>query len=63
VRSLISSVPLFPPDRCRLGIMISRIVMLTQFIGLDKPSARFGMYRVPRLLNSSEGSRSKYERH
>src|SRR6201992_1555662 len=32
--------------------------MLTQFIGSNKPSARFKMYRVLRLLNSSEGSRT-----
>jgi hypothetical protein len=43
--------------------MISRIVMLTQFAGSDVPSARFRMYRVLRLLNSSGGSQSKYERH
>jgi len=38
--------------------MIARIVMLTQFMGSDKPSARFRMYRVLRLFNLSEGSRT-----
>jgi hypothetical protein len=36
-------------------MLISRIVVLTQFIRLDKAMARFEMYRPLRFANSGEG--------
>jgi hypothetical protein len=42
------------PGRCRLGMLISRIVVLMQFIRSDKPNARFRLYRL-RPVNSGEG--------
>lgn len=48
--------PYSRPGRCRLVIMISRIVVLTQFIRSDKSNARFRMFRLVRYVNSGEGS-------
>jgi hypothetical protein len=43
------------PGRCRLGILIFRIVVPTQFIRSDSPNPRFRMYRLLRLVNLGEG--------